>query len=104
MLMPTSALRLELAPRSDGARYRSVTLSLERDGGLLLTSQERGGSELAVWGFDDEEVTVQVPADHAARLVLALLAERLPRDRSAVEALASLCEQRGLTAHVACWT
>jgi len=41
---------VELAPRSDGARYRRVSLALEQDGALLLTSHEMGASLEAAWG------------------------------------------------------
>jgi len=41
---------VELAPKSDGARYRRVTLSVEVGGALELASHEMGASIEAAWG------------------------------------------------------
>ena len=45
-----------LLPPSDGARYRRMTLEQTADGALVLTSHDMGGSDLAPWGADDEEI------------------------------------------------
>jgi hypothetical protein len=95
---------VELAPRSDGARYRRVSLALEKDGALVLTSHDMGASREAAWGFDDEEVTVQIAPDHLAQLALALVAERLAGGKDAVQQLNELCEEHGIDCRTACWT
>lgn len=94
---------LELAPASDGARYRRVFLALEADG-LLLSSHELGASLEAAWGADDEEVTVQIETRELARLALALVAERLAGGQDAVRALTELCDEHGVDYRGACWT
>jgi hypothetical protein len=100
----TRAHTVELAPRSDGARYRRVSLALERGGDLILTSHEMGASLEAAWGLDDAEITLQVAPDQLARLALALVAERLAGGEDAVQALAELCEEHGVDYRTACWT
>jgi hypothetical protein len=95
---------VELAPKSDGARYRRVTLKVERDGGLELASHEMGASLEAAWGLDDDEVTLTVPGDQVGRLALALAAELLRGRKDAVETLAAICEAHGVGFRAACWT
>ena len=101
---------MELAPRSDGARYRRVSLALEADGALLLTSHEMGASLEAAWGLDDKEITVRVAPDQLARLALALalalarVAGQLALGKDAVQALSDLCEEHGIDSRTACWT
>jgi hypothetical protein len=80
--------RLELAPRSDGARYRRVTLAVERNGSISLNALDVGAGPAAAWGLDDEEVTLSVPPEQVARLAAALAAEVLKGGQGAVERLA----------------
>jgi hypothetical protein len=94
---------IELAPRSDGARYRRVSLALE-DGALVLTSHEMGASLEAAWGLDDEEITVRIAPDQLARLAQALIAERLAGGDDAGAVLGELCEEHGIDYRTACWT
>lgn len=101
--MTTPPRTLELAPRSDGARYRRVALALE-GGGLVLSSHEMGASLEAAWGLDDAEVTLQIAPDQVARLALALVADRLAGGDDAVRALAELCDEHGVDYRTACWT
>jgi hypothetical protein len=95
---------VELAPRSDGARYRRVSLALEQDGAMLLTSHEMGASLEAAWGLDDEEVTVRIAPEQLARLALTLVAERLAGCKDAVQQLNDLCDEHGVDCRTACWT
>ena len=96
--------RLELAPRSDGARYRRVTLIVDRDGAMSLNAQEFGASLGAAWGLDDEEVTLSVGREEVGRLALALAAEILGNGRDAVKRLAEICEANDVPCRIACWT
>jgi hypothetical protein len=95
---------VELLPRSDGPRYRRVTLALSRDGALALASHEMGAAPEAAWGLDDAEVTLTVAADQLGRLTLALASELLAGRADAVDRLRELCEAHGVEARVACWT
>lgn len=102
--MGPSREALELSPRTDGARYRRVTLTLQEDGALVLQSHEMGGSLEAAWGADDDEVTVSVPPEAIGRLTLALAAEFLKGGRNAVDRLAEICEAHDVSFRTACWT
>jgi hypothetical protein len=96
--------RIELAPKSDGARYRRITLELEADGAVFLRSHAMGAAFEAVWGVDDEEITVRLPAAEVARLALALIAEQLAGERDAARALIELCETHEIGSETANWT
>jgi hypothetical protein len=98
------ASRTELLPRSDGARYRRLTLTQERDGAVVLHWHDMGGGPGAAWGLDDEEVTLRVPADQVGRLALALATELLNGRTDAVAALSAICEEHGVDHQVALWT
>ena len=102
--MSTSLRAVELSPRSDGARYRRVTLALAPDGALALASHEMGAAPEAAWGLDDAEMTLTVAADQIGPLVLALASELLAGQPDAVGRLRDLCEAHGIEARVACWT
>jgi hypothetical protein len=96
--------RLELAPRSDGARYRRVTLVVEHDGALTLDTHEMGAGLWAAWGLDDEEVTLSVAPDQVARLALALAAEILKEGQGAAARLAQICEEHDVPCRIARWS
>ena len=93
-----------LLPPSDGARYRRVTLEQTTDGALVLTSHDVGGSDLAAWGADDEEITVTVAPADARRLTFDRLAALLAGRDDAVRVLLALCETQDLAPVVASWT
>jgi hypothetical protein len=102
--MTLSRQTLELSPRTDGPRYRRVTLTLERDGTLVLRSHEMGGAPEAAWGVDDDETTVSVPPEAIGRITLALAADLLQGGRGAVDRLAELCDAHDVPFRIACWT
>jgi hypothetical protein len=96
--------RIDLLPRSDGPRYRQVTLIVERSGALTLKAHEMGATLEAAWGLDDEEVTLTVAPDQVARLALALSAEILKDGRGATERLAAVCKAHDVPCRIACWS
>jgi hypothetical protein len=95
---------IELAPRSDGARYRRVTLMMEPDGALTLCSHDMGAGPEAAWGLDDDEVTLTVPAGQVGRFALALAAELLAGGADAVARLNEFCEAHDVPRRLARWT
>jgi hypothetical protein len=99
--MPTE--QIELAPRSDGARYRRVTLAVEGDGGVVLHSHEMGPGADAGW-LDDEEITLSVPSDQVGRLAMALAAELLKGGKDAVGRLAAICEDHNVPSRTSHWS
>jgi hypothetical protein len=96
--------RRELAPRSDGARYRRVTLAVDRDGALTLNAHDMGAGDADAWGLDDEEVTVIVPPEQVGRLALALASEILEGGDQAVKRLTEICQANDVDCRIACWT
>ncbi len=96
--------RLELAPRSDRARYRRVTLAVEASGSITLSAHEMGVGPGAEWGLDDEEVTLSVAPEQVARLAAALAAEILKGGKDAVARLAQICETNDVPCRIACWS
>jgi len=94
----------ELARRSDGARYRRVTLIVEHDGALSLNLHEMGAGLGAEWGLDDEEVTLTVPPAHVGRLALALAAELLSGGAGDLKQLTEICEANDVPCRIACWS
>ena len=96
--------RLELAPRSDGARYRRVTLAVDSTGALSLRTHEIGDGALAAWGVDEEEITLSVPEGQVGRLALALAAEVLKGGDGAVQRLSEICESHDVPCRIACWS
>lgn len=96
--------RLELAPRSDGARYRRVTLAIDASGSITLQAHEMGAGPGAAWGLDDEEVTLSVAPCEVARLAAALAAEILKGGADAVTRLAEICESNDVPCRIACWS
>ena len=102
--MGASSQRIELAPRSDGQRYRRVTLAADCRGGITLKVHETGASTGAAWGLDDDERELAVPAEHAARLALVLAAELLKGDPHALDRLSELCWEADIDFRIDRWT
>jgi hypothetical protein len=96
--------RLELAPRSDGARYRRVTLAVDPDGTIALDVLDLGAGIGAEWGLDEEEVSLGVPPEQVGRLALALAAEILKGGDDAVNRLATICEANDVSCRIAHWS
>jgi hypothetical protein len=96
--------RIDLLRRSDGPRYRRVTLIVARSGALTLNVHDMGATLEAAWGLDDEEVTLSVSPDQVGRLALALAAEVLKGGADAVGRLGDICEARDVPCRIACWT
>lgn len=95
---------IELAPRSDGARFRRLTLMTEPDGALTLRSHDMGAAPEAAWGLDDDEVTLTIPAGQVGRFALALAAEHLAGGADAVARLSEFCEAHDVPHRFARWT
>jgi hypothetical protein len=96
--------RLELAPRTDGPRYRRVTLAVEADGAVTLNVLDLGGGVGAEWGLDEDETSLSVPPEQVGRLALALAAEILKGGEDAVQRLATICEANDVACRIACWS
>ena len=95
---------LELARRSDGARYRRVTLAVEPDGTVTLNELDLGAGAGAEWGLDEAEVSLSVRPEQVGRLALALAAEVLKGGDGAVKRLARICEANDVCCRIANWS
>jgi hypothetical protein len=101
---PDERLGLDLSPRSDGPRYRRVTLAVEANGAITLSALEMGAAPDAAWGLDEDEVTLSVASDQVPRLAVALAAEILKGGKDAVARLAEICETNDVPCRIACWS
>ena len=96
--------RRELGRRSDGARYRRVTLAIDREGSMTLKTHDMGAGPCDAWGLDDEEVTLSIHSDQVSRLALALACEFLKDGKRAVKRLTRICQAYDVDCRIACWT
>jgi hypothetical protein len=94
---------IALLAKSDGARWRRLTLARGKDGALVMTAHDMGGAPEAAWS-DDREVTLEVPQEALAQLAVALAAELFRGRTDAVAQLASICDAHDIEHRVALWS
>ena len=96
---------LPLIPRlsADGRRSR-VTLDIDPQGDVLLKSHVTGEGLEAVWGAEDEGITVRIAAAAAAQLALASLHRLLDERPDAARALMALCKAENIPFNATLWT
>ena len=96
--------KLELRRPSDGARYRRVTLAIERHGALTLHEHETGAGQDDGWGLDEHEFTFSIAPDQVSRLALILAGEMLKGEREVAKRLTEICEANDVYCKIACWS
>ena len=82
--------------RQEGAEFRSVRLSVRSDGSVCLDAQDMGNLTKEIWGDDDYEFWVDVPAPALPKLVFALIRERYFGRSGAVDEFRAFCEKEGI--------
>jgi hypothetical protein len=82
--------------RKEGAEFRSVRLTAEADGSMRLDAQDMGKAVEEIWGDDDYEFWVDVPATAIRKLVFALLRDRYAGRPGAVDEFNEFCEKEGI--------
>jgi hypothetical protein len=82
--------------RQEGPEFRSVRLSAGTDGSIRLDAQDMGALVKQVWGDEDYEFWVDVPATAINKLVFALLRDRYAGKRDAVDEFRGFCEKEGI--------
>ena len=97
------ARQVEIVRPGDGARYLSITLALDGDGGLTLRSHEMGAGPHDAW-LDDQEVTLSIPATHVGLLALVLTRGLIEGRKDAMGRLAALCEEHDIDHTLAGWS
>ncbi len=87
----------------DGAEFRSVRLSLDGTGAIVIDAHDMGPIVKQVWDHDDYEFSVTVPSAAVARLAFELLKEKFDGNLGAVDALRSFCEDRRIPHSFSAW-
>jgi hypothetical protein len=73
-----------------------VRLTVKPDGAVLLDAQDMGKTVEEIWGDDDYEFWVDVPATALRKLVFALLRDRYADRSRAVDEFNKFCEKEGI--------
>ena len=82
--------------RQEGAEFRSVRLTVSRDGEVKMESQDMGKTVQEFWGSDEYEYGVLVAANQLPKLVFALLRDRYAGRCGAVDEFTELCKKEGI--------
>jgi hypothetical protein len=93
---------IEIA-RQEGAEFRSVRLALEDDGTIKMDAQDIGPTVTRIWGDDDYEFGVSVPAASLPQLAFELLREKFLGQLGAVDAFREWCTTHGVQHEFDSW-
>ena len=93
---------IEIA-RQEGAEFRSVRLTLEDDGTIKMDAQDIGPTVTRIWGDDDYEFGVSVPAASLPQLAFELLREKFLGQLGAVDAFREWCTTHGVQHEFDSW-
>jgi len=93
--MPYERLTEEIF-RQEGDNFRSICVTLEPDGALMLDAQDMGPLVQEVWGDSDYEFWCRIPPEAAAWLAFALLRKLYANRAQAVDELRALCASEGV--------
>lgn len=90
--------------RTPHPRFRSVSVSIEADGSLVMSTQDMGPDVEQTWGDADYEFWTRVPAHAVALLAWRLLTERHSGHADATDLLRNYCQQHGIPCEWGSWT
>ena len=79
--------------RQEGDPFRSVRLSVNADGSVRLDAQDMGKHVKEVWGDDDYEFWIDVPATALRKLVFVLLSEKYVGRSGAIDEFRAFCKK-----------
>ena len=82
--------------RQEGAEFRSIRLTVQADGSVKLDAQDMGKTTEKVWGDNDYEFWVDVPAKALHKLVFSLIREKYSGRNGAVDEFRAFCEKEGI--------
>jgi hypothetical protein len=82
--------------RQEGDAFRSVRLSVSADGSVRLDAQDMGAKVKELWGDDDYEFWVDVPATALHKLVFALVREKYTGRDASVDEFRMFCEKEAI--------
>ncbi len=77
--------------RRDGTEFRSVCLTIERDGSIKLETQDIGPTVEKIWNDNDYEFWVRIKPDSLPKLAFELLREKFAGQLNAVDAFRDWC-------------
>ena len=86
---------IELA-RQEGTEFRSVRLTLEEDGAILMDAQDMGPTVEQIWGDSDYEFCARVKLAAVPQLAFELLREKFAGRLDAVDAFREWCKAHGV--------
>jgi hypothetical protein len=90
--------------RQEGDNFRSVRLNVRSDGSIRLDAQDMGKLVEEVWGDDDYEFWVDVPATALHKLVFALIREKYSGRSGSVDEFRAFCTKEGIEHKWDSWT
>jgi hypothetical protein len=82
--------------RQDGDAFRSIRLCVKPDGSIKMDAQDMGKTVEEVWGDDDYEFWVDVPAMALHKLVFSLLRKKYTARSAAVDEFCAFCKKEGI--------
>ena len=82
--------------RQEGSEFRSVRLSVSSDGSIRIDAHDMGETAKAIWGDDEYEFWIDVPATALPKLAFALLREKYSGRSRAVDEFRTFCETAGI--------
>ena len=82
--------------RQEGDEFRSIRLSVSAEGAVRLDAQDMGKLTKEIWGDDDYEFWVDVPATALPKLVFALIRDKYSGRNGSVDEFRALCEREGI--------
>jgi len=90
--------------RQEPAEFRSLRLEIREDGALRFDCQDIGEAAERVWGADDYEFWVDVPAAEIRKLAFAPLREKYVGGSGAVDDFRDFCKHEGVEHQWMSWT
>jgi hypothetical protein len=82
--------------REEGEEFRSVCLRVNADCSVSMDTQDIGPFVEKIWGDDDYEFGVRVPAAASPKLIFALLRDKYLGRESAVDEFREFCKKEGV--------
>jgi hypothetical protein len=82
--------------RQEGKEFRSVRLRVGPDGSVSMDTQDIGPLVEKIWGDDDYEFGVRVPAAASPKLIFALLRDKYLGRGGAVDEFREFCKKEGI--------
>ena len=90
--------------RQEGHQFRAVDLTVNAGGSVKLYAQDMGVDVKEIWGDDEYEFWVDVPAKELHKLVFALLREKYSGRSQAVTEFKEFCGNEAIKHEFQSWS